>query len=200
VRCAFCHDALDEKEEENVRCPSCSTVLHWDCRALLARCPTLGCANVSTFLRAGRTAVVRPAFREALARLATRERPPEEEQRERRRPPNPLNNLGDVIAELATGSPGEDSPVPLPVVSSSLHVICGICRWQIDNVELDSWRCERCGTYAHRECRTWYAGACPRSGCSAVYFGPPTEGEGRKKETFRRALDSLKQRKPRPSE
>jgi hypothetical protein len=197
VRCAFCHDALDEKEDENVRCPSCGTVLHWDCRALLARCPTLGCANVSTFLRAGRTAVVRPAFREALARLVTRERPAEAEPGGPSWPWTQLEDVGDAIARVATGIPREDEPRPLPVVSYPQHVVCGICRLQIENVELYSWRCERCGTFAHRACRTWYTGDCPRPGCSAVHFAPPPEGEGRKKETFRRALDSLKKRKPR---
>src|SRR5206468_850593 len=40
LRCALCHADL---EEPSLTCPSCKTVLHSDCRAELARCPTLGC-------------------------------------------------------------------------------------------------------------------------------------------------------------
>jgi hypothetical protein len=68
IRCAFCHDDLgaDERHE----CAACRTILHWDCRALLGHCPTLGCKD-STFAHGGRIAVARPAFRSALARLRT---------------------------------------------------------------------------------------------------------------------------------
>ncbi len=40
LRCALCHDALMGGEP----CTKCGTLLHSDCRALLTRCPTLGCA------------------------------------------------------------------------------------------------------------------------------------------------------------
>ncbi len=71
LRCAFCHDALVEGgvgADERVECAGCKTVLHWDCRALLARCPTIGCKDAS-FVKGDRVPVGRPAFHSALARL-----------------------------------------------------------------------------------------------------------------------------------
>ncbi len=41
VRCAFCHDALDEKR---IECGSCGTLLHAEYAS--ERCPTLGCRPV----------------------------------------------------------------------------------------------------------------------------------------------------------
>ncbi|HZU95772.1 MAG TPA: hypothetical protein VFF73_03620 [Planctomycetota bacterium] len=74
-RCAFCHDDLDD---DSAVCADCNTVLHRDCRALLVECPTLGCRqSVFTLTRptaGARPARVRPAFRQALARLVERER------------------------------------------------------------------------------------------------------------------------------
>lgn len=42
LRCAVCHDALSEPVHT---CAGCCTALHQDCRANLAECPTLGCAD-----------------------------------------------------------------------------------------------------------------------------------------------------------
>lgn len=42
LRCAACHDDLGERR---VTCRGCRAVLHRDCRADLARCPTYGCAG-----------------------------------------------------------------------------------------------------------------------------------------------------------
>jgi hypothetical protein len=191
VRCAFCHDALEGGDAESVTCPGCRTVLHWDCRALLARCPTLGCADASTFVGADRQAVVRPAFRAALARLAAREPPTI---------PDPAyleNRLTAIRAARVFAEESAVEPRPLPVVDANAYVVCAICKWRIHDVEYDSWRCTQCGTFAHRECRTWFLGSCPREGCSGTYLAPPREGEGYSQERFRRALDSLKKRKPR---
>jgi hypothetical protein len=41
LRCAGCHDLLADP----VACPGCGAVLHPDCLADLARCPTLGCGD-----------------------------------------------------------------------------------------------------------------------------------------------------------
>lgn len=43
TRCALCHDDLAPGSEQ--RCEGCGTLLHPDCAAGLARCPTLGCAR-----------------------------------------------------------------------------------------------------------------------------------------------------------
>ena len=43
MRCALCHDALGPS---TCACPSCGSVVHLDCRAELARCPTLACPGV----------------------------------------------------------------------------------------------------------------------------------------------------------
>ena len=46
LRCALCHDALEESVlefEQAVRCPSCGTQLHAECADEVALCPTLAC-------------------------------------------------------------------------------------------------------------------------------------------------------------
>ncbi len=43
VRCALCHDDLAPGSER--RCEACGTLLHAECAAGLAGCPTLGCAR-----------------------------------------------------------------------------------------------------------------------------------------------------------
>lgn len=42
LRCAYCHDGVDERAVVD-HCPSCDVVLHADCRRALGRCPTVGC-------------------------------------------------------------------------------------------------------------------------------------------------------------
>jgi len=193
LRCAFCHDDLDEKEGESVTCAGCRTVLHWDCRALLARCPTLGCADATRFEPGERRAVVRGSFRAALARLA--ERRPEVAD-----DPFPMERHVDRVlgAPAALWRIFNESEEGTPrALHMDAPVVCGICRRRIRDVELDAWRCEACGTFAHRDCRSLLSVSCPTAGCTQVYFASPPEGEGRSKETFRRALDSLKKRKPR---
>lgn len=75
VRCAYCHDDLGEL---STVCSGCQTALHAECRASLAKCPTLGCrASVFTLLgpeERMRRGAERPAFRRALANFAERHR------------------------------------------------------------------------------------------------------------------------------
>jgi hypothetical protein len=56
MRCAICHDSLGT---ERSTCSSCRSAAHTDCRASLARCPTLGCiASIEGRLRAPTVAVL----------------------------------------------------------------------------------------------------------------------------------------------
>ena len=48
ARCSVCHDALGRAPTV---CPGCRTLSHRDCRAELARCPSLGCAALTARAR-----------------------------------------------------------------------------------------------------------------------------------------------------
>ncbi len=173
LRCAFCHDALVEGgtgADERVECAGCKTVLHWDCRALLARCPTIGCVD-ATFKKEGRVAVMRPAFRAALSRLVSQQPVTESGQRSLQ-----LNVLDELDRKR-----------------------CPVCTKKL---VFDIWKCQTCGTRAHRVCRA-YLDCCPTE---VLHSGDGTfmidekkrlPGDGRDPETFKSALDRLKKRPPR---
>ncbi len=176
LRCAFCHDDL---EEEAAFCPGCQTVLHLDCRAQLTECPTLGCrSSMFTPLPAAarpRRDHARPSFRIALARLAREHRP---------------------------ASPARRTPSASPRHGASPDDFCAQC---FRGVGQDRWVCAGCGVVLHQGCRSLFA-TCPTIGCDCQWgsvpalapstsdgvVGAPLEAvPERSREDFERALRTL---------
>lgn len=210
ARCAFCHDDF-VASDERAACAECKTVLHWDCRALLGRCPTMGCKDAS-FRIGGRPVRERPGFRAALERHFSRMPLPPLEERE-----GECASCGDRFffapaaicpkcnarihmscwAFLREQCPVCETPPRALSGSDEPEPAADGCQYCSRASSLAPlWECPTCGALAHVLCLAAHVGTCPNEACGTTSKkqapAPPRDPAD-----FRSALERLKNRKKR---